>query len=78
MWVPKIETDGKRRYRQWSGNPVGTAEDTTRCVVSVADGGRSPLAHQCYRKRGCGPDGLYCMQHFKKLPVTSARCEESK
>lgn len=63
MWVPEPQEDGLRRYRTWAGSPKGTKEDVTRCVATVADGGRSPLSHQCRRKRGHGKDGLFCKQH---------------
>lgn len=59
------EADGLRRYRVWAGCPGGIKEDTTRCICSVRDQGRSPLSSQCSRKRGHGPDGLYCKQHAK-------------
>jgi hypothetical protein len=72
MWVPTKDETGKRRYRMWGGNPRGTPEDKTRCVVSVHDTGRSPLSHQCERKRGHGPDGEYCAQHAKKLTLKTA------
>lgn len=53
------------RYRTWAGSPNGTPEDPTRCIASVADGGRSVLFHQCRRLRRCGPNGWLCMQHEK-------------
>lgn len=49
-----------RRYNVWAGNPAGVAEDLTRCIESVWDKFHS---HQCERKRGRGPDGLYCAVH---------------
>ena len=57
------QPNAPRVYRQWSGSPKGTPEDPKRCIEEVADGGMSPLAHQCYKKRGHGPGGLYCVQH---------------
>jgi len=54
-----------RRYGSWAGNPNGVPEDSTRCIESVSDQGGF-LFHQCLRKRGYGPDGLYCKQHAKK------------
>jgi hypothetical protein len=57
----------KYRYRQWAGEPKGTTYDTTKCAADVPDGGRSPLSHQCNRKRGYGPNELYCCIHAKKL-----------
>jgi hypothetical protein len=56
-----------RIYNKWAGNPRGTKEDITRCIVSVADGGRSVLSHQCYRKRGKGYNGLFCGIHAKRF-----------
>lgn len=53
-----------RRYSQWAGNEKGNAEDEACCVVQVwpAEGWH---VYQCSRKRGHGPDGLYCKQHAK-------------
>lgn len=56
-----------RIYNRWAGNEQGTQEDVTRCIAAVGVGGRSPLSHQCYRKRGYGLDGLYCSQHAGML-----------
>ena len=52
-----------RRYNQWAGNPRGWPEDKTRCIEEVWSG---YLSYQCSRKRGYGPDGLYCKQHAKR------------
>jgi hypothetical protein len=42
-----------------------TPEDLKLCVASVhrSDGGRFGRTGQCSRKRGHGPDGLYCKLH---------------
>lgn len=53
----------ERRYGQWAGNPRGQAEDTSRCIESVYPNTRGGHEHQCQRKRGYGPDGLYCKIH---------------
>jgi hypothetical protein len=57
--------NGERRYGVWNGCPQGEAEDLTRCIEEVW-----PITgwipYQCCRKRGHGPDGLYCKQHNKK------------
>ena len=66
-WIPEPDADGLRRYRVWGGSPGGTREDTAQCIVPVADGGRSVLTHQCYRRRGHGPEGLYCAQHARQI-----------
>jgi len=44
--------------------PIGY--NATRCVERVHDGGRWPSFHQCQRKPGHGPGGLYCRQHGAK------------
>lgn len=54
----------ERRYCQWSGNPKGVPENPKRCIEEVMDG---YFIVQCKRKRGHGPDGLYCKQHAAKL-----------
>ena len=54
---------GERKYGAWAGNPNGTPEDTTKCIVEVWEQGRSMFHHQCNRKRGYGKDGLYCKIH---------------
>jgi hypothetical protein len=54
-----------RRYCEWAGNPKGNPEDPKRCIVEVSETGRSMLSHQCYRKRGYGPEEEFCKQHAK-------------
>jgi len=54
-----------RIYDQWAGNPKGVKEDLARCVQNVGDFTGWHF-NQCARKRGYGPDGLYCKQHAKK------------
>lgn len=46
--------------RTYSGN-VRTPERISDCIESVG-----AWSVQCGRKRGFGPDGLYCWQHAKK------------
>lgn len=58
--------NGKRIYGAWTGDPMGTPEDVTRCVEEVSSPGRWIGWHQCTRKRGHGPGGLYCKQHATK------------
>jgi hypothetical protein len=55
--------NGERRYGVWGGCPMGQAEDPTSCIEEVWSPG---YPQQCSRKRGHGPDGLYCKQHAKK------------
>ena len=54
-----------RRYGQWAGNSKGTEEDPKRCIKEVWPPSVSWSPYQCSRKRGHGPDGLYCVQHGK-------------
>jgi len=60
---PKIESDGFRYYGRWAGSPRGQREDKTCCIVSVHEPGRGIIIHQCSKKRGHGPNGLYCSIH---------------
>jgi len=53
------------RYGKWSGNPNGIEADLTRCAESVFDN-QTFLMHQCSRKNGHGPNGIYCKQHAKR------------
>lgn len=53
-------------YRAWAGSPNGTPENGEKCIEVVHDTGRSILSHQCSRRRGKGPDGLFCTVHAKR------------
>ena len=53
-----------RQYGAWAGNRNGHPEQPTRCIVEVYNGF---MFGQCGRKRGHGPDSLYCKQHAKIL-----------
>jgi hypothetical protein len=64
-----------RRYGRWGGNPKGTPEDKERCIVSVFSEGRY-IPSQCSRKRGYGPNGLYCRQHGRNPSRWSIPKEE--
>jgi len=58
---PKTRKDAQsRRYgASWREQRY----DPTRCAHSVREQGRWPIFHQCTRKPGHGPAGLYCRQH---------------
>ncbi len=58
--------NGERRYNAWAGNPNGNAEDLANCIEGVWSSGRGSMQYQCSRKRGHGPDGLYCVIHAKE------------
>lgn len=53
-----------RRYGRWAGNPKGVPENTEKCAANIWIDMRS---FQCDRKRGFGPNGLYCKQHAKMI-----------
>jgi len=60
-----MEVEKVRFYSSWSGDKKGVPEDVTRCIEEVPSNG-SWIPYQCRRKRGHGPDGLYCKQHGEK------------
>lgn len=53
-----------RRYGISGLNPAGMAENIVQCAVEVWDDS-GWHSYQCSRRRGHGPDGLYCSQHGK-------------
>jgi len=57
----------ERRYNVWAGNPKGYPEVRSDCIEEVASSWGFHGFVQCSRKRGYGPDGLYCRQHAKKI-----------
>ena len=60
-----INKKGERVFGEWSGNPKGVPEVTTKCIKEVASGWRHA---QCSRPRGHGAEGLFCKQHAKEFP----------
>lgn len=57
----------KRIYGRWAGNPNGQPEDVTRCIQEIWGGDAWSRGSQCQRKRGHGPNGLYCKQHARMI-----------
>jgi hypothetical protein len=57
--------NGLRVYGAWAGYPKGHQENPFHCIAGVYAHGRM-IEHQCQKKRGYGPDGLYCKQHAKR------------
>jgi len=53
----------KVRYGAWGGCPEGVKYNPGQCAASVTPNDRFSVSHQCYRKPGHGPGGLYCAQH---------------
>ena len=58
----------ERRYGLGVGRPYGLPEDPERCVERIKMGVWI-RDRQCRRKRGKGPDGLYCSQHARMHEV---------
>lgn len=59
-----VEKSEERRYGKCAENLTGTAEDPDLCISEVWP--QKPWGwhgYQCRRKRGYGPNGLYCKQH---------------
>ena len=60
MSAPKADENGVR----WYGLHFNRRrEDVSLCIEEVAGRESWPSYRQCTRKRGHGPDGLYCKQH---------------
>lgn len=68
--VPDDSGNG-RRYNQWAGNTRGWRERPSDCIAEVHWSQRSPLTAQCQRKRGKGPDGLFCGTHARMIAKVS-------
>jgi hypothetical protein len=66
------KTNPAYRYARWAGNPKGHPQHPELCVEEVWPTNGSWIPHQCARKRGHGPDGLYCKQHGKKMEARNA------
>lgn len=56
-----------RRYGRRAGCNEGRLENPNCCVVAVRTGRHTFISSQCSRRRGFGPDGLYCRVHAKAL-----------
>jgi hypothetical protein len=55
------------RYYGHSFDKWRMAEDPARCIVEVSATEAFGFYHQCSRKRGYGPSGLYCKQHANMI-----------
>jgi hypothetical protein len=65
----------KRIYGKWAGDPQGRQEDVLCCIEEVWSNERwSPRGYQCQRKRGHGPNGLFCKQHGRMALGKLTRC----
>lgn len=60
-----------RWYGRWAGNKRGIPENPEKCVWSVysPEVSRGMIDYQCKRKRGHGPEGLFCKTHAKMVKV---------
>ena len=59
----KIEHARAHRYGSWSGEPRGRTYVEGRCAETVSPVGLMGVSHQCSRKNGHGPAGLFCKTH---------------
>ncbi len=73
----KLSSFHEKRYGSWAGNPAGKKADPERCCVQVQEPGRGGLFHQCYKKRGHGPEQAYCSQHNPEK-VEARRAEQDR
>ena len=64
-----IEEARKYRYGARAGIHAGNAYADGYCAYEVGAYAQWPIAHQCSRKSGHGPGGLYCKQHAKMVTV---------
>ncbi len=65
---PKIRTEANTRtYGRDTGLYHANKYTPTRCAYDVSEPPWYIDSHQCSRKPGHGPDGLYCKQHAKKV-----------
>ena len=60
---PKTKAEAEK-YRYGAILPKGNPYSPSRCAYAVW---HDMFESQCSRKSGFGPDGLYCLQHSKKV-----------
>ena len=66
--VPTTQAEASVKvYNRWAGHPQGNRYDPTRCAYEVWEQGRGCMSWQCQRKRGHGPEELYCKTHAKMV-----------
>ena len=56
-----------RTYGRDTGLYHAAKYTPTRCAYSVSGPSYYISSHQCSKKPGHGPDGLYCKQHAKRI-----------
>ena len=65
---PKTLKEAKKfKYGTWAGNPKGSSYQDGYFFYEVYPNDRICIPHQCLRKNGHGPAGLYCKQHAKMV-----------
>lgn len=71
--APQTQAEAdKQVYNSRASNPKGIRYDAQRCAYEVWERHRGAQAWQCRRKRGHGPDKLYCKIHAKKVMLNVA------
>lgn len=84
--APKTQAEANRlTYGRWVGNPAGRRYNVKYCAYEVREKQRGAMARQCSRKRGHGPDNLYCKSHAKTVcdkpingPITITYSDKSR
>ena len=68
MGHPKTKAEAETyHYGAWGGCPKGRTYKSECCAYEVFPTERGMLHHQCAKKPGHGPAGLYCAQHAKQF-----------
>lgn len=55
----------REKYGAWAGKPEGNKPNLEHCAQEITDS-QGWHFHQCSRKIGHGPNGIYCKQHAKR------------
>lgn len=72
-WPQTKKEAQQTRYGAWAGVPNGASYVPTRCAADVWS---DMLGHQCLRRPGHGPEGLFCKMHAKRNVERNRRAAE--
>lgn len=64
------------RYGVWGGRPAGMPYRPGYCAFEVFPAERGAMHHQCLRRSGHGPAGLYCGLHAQRATPPAGRDAE--
>lgn len=76
MFGPTTRAEAEKTTYGWGMHTIRWNPE--RCAENVPEGGRSVGFHQCSRKPGHGPDGLYCKLHDPDRRKAKYEAEEAK